>query len=209
MNIEKQPIEKPSNWQDLNDIINAASECDSTQKYVLRIHSLNECYDELWGNLARSFHSYKNITFVELRHPLTPEETVIVQQRLPQLRRQCQILAMLHNGAYQEIVDSMFLKEVSSCKNMMNYKIFYDIFILQLNKKISNWSNENCTLPQPYAIQTQLTEIQLDYLSEELHIYGLETNPTYIIVGAIGGIAVIALAISIFWGLNGSSFVTK
>lgn len=61
----------------------------------------------------------------------------------------------------------------------------------------------------PHKIQPKLTEIQLDYLSEELSIREMESNPTYIVVGAIGGIAVIALAISIFWGLNGNSFVRK
>uniref|UniRef100_A0A914YU54 Uncharacterized protein n=1 Tax=Panagrolaimus superbus TaxID=310955 RepID=A0A914YU54_9BILA len=189
MSLEKQPIQKPQSSEDLDEFISAASECDISQKYVLKIHSFKDCYDELWNNLVRSFHNSKNITFVELRHPLSPEETVIIQQRLPMLRRECQILAVLHNGAYQEVVDSMFLKE--------------------LHKKILNWSNENCSNPQPYAIKMPLTEIQLDYLREELYINGIVTNPTYIIVGLIGGIAVIALAISIFWGLNGSSFVTK
>lgn len=117
MSLEKQPIQKPQSSEDLDEFISAAMECDISQKYILKIHSFKDCYDELWNNLVRSFHnSNNNITFVELRRPLTPEETVIVQQRLPMLRRECQILAVLQNGGYQEIVDSMFLKEVSCFK---------------------------------------------------------------------------------------------
>lgn len=188
-NLESQPILKPKDWKELDEIITAASVCDSDQKYVLKVHNLKECRDDSWENLARSFHSQRNITFVEVVAPMSNEQTVIIQQRLPELRKLCQITAVLHNGGYEEIYHMNFLKD--------------------LNEKISEWRNENCTSPDVYKIRHPLTEIQLDYLSEELMIQAIERNPIYIIVGAIGGVGVIALAISIFWGLNGNAFVSK
>lgn len=75
---------------------------------------------------------------------------------------------------------------------------------------MKNWTNAgNCTFGVPRTVNTTLNEIQLQYLSEELLIKNIETNRVFILVGTIGGIAVVALAISIFWGLNGTSFVNK
>lgn len=44
--------------------------------------------------------------------------------------------------------------------------------------------------------------MQLEYLSEERIVQRIQDNQVYVVVGTIGGIAVIALAISIFWGLQ-------
>lgn len=49
----------------------------------------------------------------------------------------------------------------------------------------------------------------MEYLSAELLIKNIEFNHIYIIVGIVGGNAVVALAISIFWGLSGTSFVKR
>ncbi|VDO50855.1 unnamed protein product [Onchocerca flexuosa] len=51
-----------------------------------------------------------------------------------------------------------------------------------------------------------MTAIERDYLRENKQSLVLESEPSYILVGATGGIAVVALAISIFWGLSGSTF---
>lgn len=51
-------------------------------------------------------------------------------------------------------------------------------------------------------IRPELTNLQLEYVAEELYIRKIQDNQTYIAVGSIGGLAVIALAISIFWGLQ-------
>lgn len=57
-----------------------------------------------------------------------------------------------------------------------------------------------------YPIREELTAIERDYLRENKQSLVLETDPNYILVGATGGIAVVVLAISIFWGLSGSTF---
>ncbi|EYC29937.1 hypothetical protein Y032_0005g2346 [Ancylostoma ceylanicum] len=56
------------------------------------------------------------------------------------------------------------------------------------------------------SVGTPLTELQLIYLSGEHDLVKLEHKQSYVLVGLTGGIAVIALAMSIFWGLNGSAF---
>ncbi|ETN87266.1 hypothetical protein NECAME_00125 [Necator americanus] len=56
------------------------------------------------------------------------------------------------------------------------------------------------------SVETPLTELQLIYLSGEHDLVKLEHKQSYVLVGLTGGIAVIALAMSIFWGLNGSAF---
>uniref|UniRef100_A0A7E4W4K3 Thioredoxin domain-containing protein n=1 Tax=Panagrellus redivivus TaxID=6233 RepID=A0A7E4W4K3_PANRE len=189
MKLERQPIENPVGWDEINHFISSASACNLSHKYILRIHHPEECHDELWENLVRTFYPSKNVTFIELKRPLTPESTVIVRERLPKLLRKCQTLVVMHNGAYEEITEPMILKD--------------------LHERITEFTNEDCLDPQPHSIRGELTDIQLDFLSEELLIQRIEENPTYIVVGTVGGIAVIALAISIFWGLNGTSFVTK
>lgn len=88
-----------------------------------------------------------------------------------------------------------------------------------MHQAVLEWSNRECVLPRNdnclysctsssrnFDIKGPLTDVQLEYLREETDIKKLERNPTFIVVGAIGGVAVVALAISIFWGLNGSSF---
>ncbi|VDM75566.1 unnamed protein product [Strongylus vulgaris] len=59
-----------------------------------------------------------------------------------------------------------------------------------------------------YSIDTPLTELQLIYFAGEHDLVKLEHKQSYVLVGLTGGIAVIALAISIFWGLNGSAFTS-
>lgn len=60
-----------------------------------------------------------------------------------------------------------------------------------------------------YPIREELTTVERDYLREHEQSSTLESEPSYILVGATGGIAVVALAISIFWGLNGSAFARQ
>lgn len=73
-----------------------------------------------------------------------------------------------------------------------------------------SWTNKNgCSDKIEHKIQQPLNEIQIEFFKEEIQIRRIEFNHVFIIVGLIGGLAVVALAISIFWGLNGTSFVIK
>ncbi|CAK5088597.1 unnamed protein product [Meloidogyne enterolobii] len=64
-------------------------------------------------------------------------------------------------------------------------------------------------LRQMQEIIPQLNPIELEFFKEERHLKSIEQNRQYLAVGTIGGVAVMALAMSIFWGLNGNDFVPK
>lgn len=50
-------------------------------------------------------------------------------------------------------------------------------------------------------ILPQLNPIELEFFKEEQHLKSIEQNRQYLTVGTIGGVAVVALAMSIFWGI--------
>jgi len=62
---------------------------------------------------------------------------------------------------------------------------------------------------QMQDILPPLNSIELEFLREEKHLKAIEQNRQYLTVGAIGGVSILALAMSIFWGLNGNDFVPK
>ncbi|MFH4979246.1 hypothetical protein AB6A40_005955 [Gnathostoma spinigerum] len=84
------------------------------------------------------------------------------------------------------------------------------LFVFQLLSTIETWDNEDCTNTSGewYRIGEELTEIEFMYQKEVARSESLEWKSTHIVVGATGGIAVVALAISIFWGLNGTAFTS-
>jgi hypothetical protein len=67
---------------------------------------------------------------------------------------------------------------------------------------LKDWEVGECNVTNINNIRPELTQLQLDYVAEELYIRKIQNNKTYVAVGGIGGLAVIALAISIFWGLQ-------
>jgi hypothetical protein len=73
-----------------------------------------------------------------------------------------------------------------------------------------NCSTSTLTLAfEMQKILPPLNPIEMEFLREERHLKAIEHNRQYLTVGAIGGVAVMALAMSIFWGLNGNDFVAK
>lgn len=96
---------------------------------------------------------------------------------------------------------------------LSNQSFCYDgnkcFFFYQLIIALENLENVECTRGSTgdwYPIRQELTAIERDYLRENKQSLILESDPSYIVVGATGGIAVVVLAISIFWGLSGSTF---
>ncbi|KAI1724645.1 putative potassium channel regulatory protein sup-10 [Ditylenchus destructor] len=192
--LENAAIVRPANYRELDSWLGKSREyCDSLlqeQKFVVLVHHLSQCRDYLLENIARSFHNDSNVTVIEVARPLTTEAEVVLSWRLGGLSQQCRMIIVVHNNAFIEVNN--------------------DITPAQLHPFVKNWTNAgNCTFGVPRTVNVTLNEIQLQYLSEELLIKNIETNRVFILVGTIGGIAVVALAISIFWGLNGTSFVNK
>lgn len=103
----------------------------------------------------------------------------------------------------------MFIKK--SKQSITHSFVVIMVVSLQLTSTIDSLMNTDCKKLsfEWYPIRETLTEVERDYLRERELSSQLESKPSYIVVGAAGGIAVVALAISIFWGLNGSTFARE
>ena len=55
-------------------------------------------------------------------------------------------------------------------------------------------------------IKAPLSDLQLIFYSEEIDLDKLTKRTSYVLVGLVGGVSVIILAVTIFWGLKGSAF---
>ncbi|CAK5074651.1 unnamed protein product [Meloidogyne enterolobii] len=152
------------------------------------------CPEPLLKNFARSFMNRSNYVAVELRRPLNEENEFILQWRLKGIGEMCRIIVLIRRNGFMELSPDITFYETIS--NISQIGI-----------------NQNCTIiNQPQEMQEimpQLNPIELEFFKEERHLKSIEQNRQYLAVGTIGGVAVMALAMSIFWGLNGNDFVPK
>ncbi|KHN70644.1 Putative potassium channel regulatory protein sup-10 [Toxocara canis] len=187
---EEVPTNQIVDWRHLERVINSAQDCYGN-KQLLLVYDSKRCPMPHFDNVVRGLRGAANYSFYELIHPLTPEINVELFRRLEELPSICQLLIILHNNGYTWI---------SADKDSQEMRAI-----------IETLENNECSMPAPgwWQIGEPLTDIERVFLREEDVSRELEWRPGCIMVGATGGIAVVALAISIFWGLNGSSFVTK
>ncbi|KAM3726821.1 putative potassium channel regulatory protein [Dirofilaria immitis] len=177
-----------STWQHLESIINTAQLCHG-EKQILQIVDNNRCPMEHFELVVRAFDGVANYSFYEIIMPLTIDMDVELHTRLPELPSVCQLILLLQNDGYLWMSADADLHELIIA--------------------VESLQNVECTRGSPgvwYPIREELTAIERDYLRENKQSLILESEPSYILVGATGGIAVIVLAISIFWGLSGSTF---
>ncbi|CAD6190599.1 unnamed protein product [Caenorhabditis auriculariae] len=180
---------EPTNHLELDAIMSGTTNCSN--KYLI-IASSEQCPMDYWSNIARVATEY-GIFPVHLVLPLPPLMNIILFKRLAYLDPSgCQVLVLLYEdnyselsgdvnpGAVREWIQVLFPEEEGDCPALQ------DIF----------W--------QP--IKDSLTELQLLYFTGEQEIQIFNHRKSYVLVGLTGGVAVIALAMSIFWGLNGSAF---
>ncbi|KAL3981706.1 hypothetical protein ACH3XW_44150 [Acanthocheilonema viteae] len=177
-----------STWEHLESIINTAQLCHG-EKQVLQIVDSNRCPTDHYEHVVRAFDGVANYSFYEIMMPLTIDMYVELYTRLPELPSVCQLILLLQNDGYHWISADADLHEliiaVESSQNV------------ECTRRLSgNW----------YPIREELTAVERNYLRENEKSLILESDPSYIVVGATGGIAVVVLAISIFWGLSGSTF---
>ncbi|KIH58032.1 hypothetical protein ANCDUO_11768 [Ancylostoma duodenale] len=136
---------------------------------------------------------YTGVRPVYLSAPLPAAMSVVLYKRLPLLdEATCSQMFLLHQSSYSilfqkyspsavwELIDLLLPNATEECPPLQD----------------TMWN----------SVGTPLTELQLIYLSGEHDLVKLEHKQSYVLVGLTGGIAVIALAMSIFWGLNGSAF---
>ncbi|KAI6241752.1 hypothetical protein M3Y99_00338200 [Aphelenchoides fujianensis] len=181
---EQPLIQRPTDHMELNEVLNKVwGHCDETaQRYLVIVQDLQHCADALLENIARSFTNDNEVNVVELRRPLSTETEALLTSRLPGLSDSCRMLILLYRNAFYELE-----------KNIMPSKLYVSL---------KEWRGGECNEHDQYAIRPELTPLQLQYHAEERQIRKIQENQTYVVVGAIGGLAVIALAISIFWGLQ-------
>ncbi|KAJ1370705.1 hypothetical protein KIN20_032494 [Parelaphostrongylus tenuis] len=136
---------------------------------------------------------YTGVQSVYLSAPLPAAMSVTLYKRLPLLDESvCRQMFLVHQSSYSVLF-----------QDYTPHAVWEWIEILLPN------NTEECPPLQDtmwYSILTPLTELQMIYFSGEHDLVKLEHNQAYVLVGITGGVAVIALAISIFWGLNGSAF---
>ncbi|CAJ0609040.1 unnamed protein product [Cylicocyclus nassatus] len=139
---------------------------------------------------------YTGVRPVHLSTPLPAAMSVVLYKRLPLLdEATCRQMFLLHQSSYSILF-----------QDYKPHAVWELIDLLLPN--VPNVTEECPPLHDTMwnSINNPLTELQLMYLSGEHDLVKLENKQSYVLVGLTGGIAVIALAISIFWGLNGSAF---
>uniref|UniRef100_A0A914XEC4 Uncharacterized protein n=1 Tax=Plectus sambesii TaxID=2011161 RepID=A0A914XEC4_9BILA len=189
----------------LNDILDNAALCDG-RKWLLLLQDQLVCPMHHWDNIARSLADVANLsiahiplhTIMRLQNQWMPEAEakVIIEQRLPtvDLTGPCAHVLLLQNNAYIRYNGYVTTDSPGHVRR----------FAIQSH---NDWCNGDGWPWRP--IYESLSDIELEYFTEEGSIDRLKRKTSYVVIGATGGIAVILLAISIFWGLNSSSFAVS
>ncbi|KAK0397188.1 hypothetical protein QR680_002023 [Steinernema hermaphroditum] len=174
-------------WSEVENILKENTGCNDNNQLIM-ISSDEHCPYDYWPNLARSLNEYSNLSLYEIRRPFNVEIEIVLYQRFPKLSGDCLQMVLVSDNAYAElpILDN----------------------VAEMRENILSQIDRGCTPPRyPWmAVDIPLTEIQLEYYSRDNLLRTNEMKPHFILVGGIAGVSVVALAISIFWGLNGTAF---
>ncbi|CAL2049167.1 unnamed protein product [Caenorhabditis brenneri] len=179
----------PKVYNELNDILSATSNCSN--KFLLLTDS-RKCPQPAWSIVARIAQEH-GVQPVKIGHPLDGLTHVLLHKRMPFLTEtSCHLSVLLYENSYSDFGDDI------------NPLVVSDWITTLLPMEDGSCPALFETYWHP--IENELTELQQIFFSAELEISERNKRPTFILVGLTGGIAVIILAFSIFWGLNGSGF---
>ncbi|PIO72096.1 hypothetical protein TELCIR_05985 [Teladorsagia circumcincta] len=191
VSLDHVKIETPQNVTALDDLITSTSNC--SEKLLVFVNNERQCPLPYWGSVARTAHMYTGVRPVHLSAPLPAAMSVVLYKRLPLLvESQCQQMFLMHQYSYS-----------------IQFQDYTPHTVWELINLLLPNATEECPPLQDtmwFSVMTPLTELQMIYFSGEHDLVKLEHKQAYVLVGLTGGIAVIALAMSIFWGLNGSAF---
>ncbi|PAV75195.1 hypothetical protein WR25_02785 [Diploscapter pachys] len=193
-NLDKALIIVPKDHQQLESYLSNTFNCSA--KYIGLMNDEIKCPLGYFPNIAR-ITAPLGLQAIHIQQPLTAEMLAVITRRLPKLfpKRSCAIIFILYEDSYtqipqyqndfsptyvKEFVDRLFPPEDGDCPPLVE----------------SIW--------QP--IKTPLSDLQLIFYSEEIDLDKLTKRTSYVLVGLVGGVSVIILAITIFWGLKGSAF---
>ncbi|ULT80325.1 hypothetical protein L3Y34_010710 [Caenorhabditis briggsae] len=180
---------EPKVYGDLNTILSDTSNC--SMKYLLLVDR-PKCTQHSWSTVARIAQDL-GIQPVRIKLPLDGLTHVLLYKRMPFLAEtSCHLSVLLYENSYSDFGDDI------------NPLIVSDWIKTLLPEEEGSCPALFETYWHP--IEDELTELQQIFFSAELEISERNKRPTFILVGLTGGIAVIILAFSIFWGLNGSGF---
>ncbi|CAJ0565540.1 unnamed protein product, partial [Mesorhabditis spiculigera] len=192
--VDKSDVLIPKSHQELDAYLTEAEQCQNA--FLLIIHDPNKCPYDFWRNVARVVYAGTKIPTILLERPIENQIAVTLFRRLVSMPQDCLLVSLIHHNQYTkpfvELAPAEILENVrrtlefSTCLYEPDGKIFTKT-----------------------GIRSSLTDLQMEYYATDYDLKKLEHKTSYIAVGLAGGIAVIALAISIFWGLNGSAFTRE
>ncbi|CAB3400537.1 unnamed protein product [Caenorhabditis bovis] len=189
-NMDNVRIMTINTYDSLNNILSGTSNCSN--KYLLLGSNKENCPQESWPIVARIAFNY-GIQPIRLEMPLEPLSHVLLFKRLPTvIQTSCHITVLLYENNYSDLNDEIL-----------------PIVVADWIKYLLPEDEGKCpALLDPYwfPIGDELTELEQIYFTAELEITERNKRPAFVLVGLAGGLAVIVLAYSIFWGLNGSAF---
>ncbi|VDP39621.1 unnamed protein product [Soboliphyme baturini] len=141
-----------------------------------------------WRNLVRSMYDMPVIQFASM--DVNDWNKLIMRQRLHvDLSDRCPQLVIVSNYSY-----ILFEKEILRRGVTDDIRSFISN-IVQFSAKVS-WR----------SVGEDLTDIEFQYEFMEEDAMEVTSKSKFIIIGVTGGIGVIALAVSIFWGLSSSAY---
>uniref|UniRef100_A0A0N5ALI5 SCP domain-containing protein n=1 Tax=Syphacia muris TaxID=451379 RepID=A0A0N5ALI5_9BILA len=144
------------------------------------------CETEDYFKIMQNFSAPKNLSIYKQRFPLMLDVKVEVEKRLDPPADECQLL-IINSGQYIWL-------PVNTNKSL----IIQHLESTKPDSKIK-WKK----------IKEKLTDVEKTFYMGQALSEDQIWKPACILVGTTGGVAVIALAVSIFWGLNGSTFASK
>uniref|UniRef100_A0A1I7U0B9 Recep_L_domain domain-containing protein n=1 Tax=Caenorhabditis tropicalis TaxID=1561998 RepID=A0A1I7U0B9_9PELO len=187
--VDQLNVIEPRVYSDLNDILSATSNCSN--KFLL-LSNRAKCPQPSWSIVARIAQDH-GVQPVKIGHPLDGLTHVLLYKRMPFLSEaSCHLSVLLYEDSYSDFGDDI------------NPLVVSDWITTLL--PVEDGSCPALFETYWHPIEDELTELQQIFFSAELEISERNKRPTFILVGLTGGIAVIILAFSIFWGLNGSGF---
>lgn len=204
-------VKVDSQGQVITDILQQVEECDG-RKWLLLINNPQFCSVPHWENIVRSLNqtdelrtarlTAKNLLQQQFDHRPEYPTKILVEFRLPQTdigMDICAQLLLLQNNSYTFYTGDIRRDDPNEIRKFVS-----DTTNLKCGPAYDTTDGREWHLVQP-----PLTDVEVEYLREESGLDRLKRKQSYVIIGATGGVAVIVLAISIFWGLNSSSFAVQ
>ncbi|GMR61590.1 hypothetical protein PMAYCL1PPCAC_31785 [Pristionchus mayeri] len=186
--LDQDDVIIPKTHEELDMYLNTQNCSD---KYLI-YSAHDKCQIPQWRSIARIVRLKMQIKTIYIRRPIADHQmSTVLFKRLPLMNEQ----------------DCMFMTFVQ----LRSYS--YPLTIgtpAQMAEHLSllTTDNECVMLDDGFSlpISAPLSDLEMEYFTGERRLFHLEQSTAYVIVGATSGVAVIALAISIFWGLNGTAF---